>query len=151
MWALSWRGSYRVNKTFVLIKPDAVARGATGQIIARFESEGFKVLRLEMKRLPREDAERFYEPHRGKDFYENLVDFITSGPVVGILLERENAVQAAREIIGATNPADAERGTIRSLFGTDITRNAVHGSDSPENVIREAGIFFGIAGQDHQP
>lgn len=132
-----------MDRTFVLIKPDAVAKGVIGQIISRFESEGFRVLRLEMKRLSRESAERFYEPHRGKGFYESLVDFITSGPVVGMLLERENAVSAVREIIGATNPSESKPGTLRNQFGTDITRNAVHASDSPENAIREAEIFFG--------
>ncbi len=131
------------DRTFVMIKPDAVARCAVGQIISRFESEGFAILKIEMKRLSREEAERFYEPHRGKDFYGRLVDFITSGPVVGILLEKENAVPVARAIIGATDPKEAERNTIRWQLGTDITHNAVHGSDSPENVLREAGIFFG--------
>ena len=132
------------DMTFVMIKPDAVARGAVGQIVSRFEAMGFTILRMEMKRLSRGEAERFYEPHRGKEFYEKLVDFITSGPVVGILLEKENAVQVARAIIGATDPKEAARDTIRWQLGTDITRNAVHGSDSPENVLREAGIFFGV-------
>ncbi|MEO0181561.1 MAG: nucleoside-diphosphate kinase [candidate division WOR-3 bacterium] len=126
-----------------MIKPDAVARGVVGQIISRFETMGFAILKMEMKRLSRDEAERFYEPHRAKDFYGKLVDFITSGPVVGLLLEREGAVSSAREIIGSTDPGEAAEGTLRRLFGTDITQNAVHASDSPENVLREAGIFFG--------
>jgi nucleoside-diphosphate kinase len=130
-------------KTFVMVKPDAVARGAVGQIVSRFESMGFVIVRMEMKRLSVDEAERFYEPHRGKEFYGKLVDFITSGPVVGILLEGPDAVARAREAMGATDPSLASEGTLRKLFGTTITHNAVHGSDSPENVLREAGIFFG--------
>lgn len=131
-----------VDRTFILIKPDAVAKGAIGQIISRFEAMGFTILRMEMRRLSRDEAERFYEPHRGKEFYRGLVEFITSGPVVGILLEKENAVPFARAIIGATDPRESARDTIRRQLGTDIIHNAVHGSDSPENVLREAGIFF---------
>lgn len=126
-----------------MVKPDAVARGVVGQIISRFELEGFAILRMEMKRLSVDEAERFYEPHKDKDFYAKLVEFITSGPVVGLLLEREDAVSFAREIIGDTDPAKAEKGTIRREIGTDITHNAVHGSDSPENALREWEIFFG--------
>ncbi len=143
MLVLSWGGNYPVDRTFVMIKPDGVASGAVGQIISRFESMGFAILRLEMKRLVRDEAERFYKPHRGKEFYEHLVEFITSGPVVGILLEGPDAVSRVREAMGATDPSRAAEGTLRRLFGTTITRNAVHGSDSPENVLREAGIFFG--------
>ena len=149
MSALSWARDLRkavppekVDKTFVMIKPDAVARGAVGRIILQFEGAGFTILRMGMKHLSRDEAERFYEPHRGKDFYERLVEFITSGPVVGLLLEREDAVSVARAIIGATDPKEAVRDTIRWQLGTDITHNAVHGSDSPENVLRESGIFF---------
>ncbi|MGB9589622.1 MAG: nucleoside-diphosphate kinase [candidate division WOR-3 bacterium] len=133
-----------MDRIFVMIKPDAVAKGVIGQIITRFESMGFAILRMEMKRLSQGEAERFYEPHRGKEFYGKLVDFITSGPVVGILLGGPDAVFRVREAMGTTDPAGAKPGTLRRLFGTDITHNAIHGSDSPENVAREAGIFFGI-------
>lgn len=126
-----------------MIKPDAVAAGAEGQIVSRFESMGFAILRMEMKHLSADEAERFYELHRGKEFYERLVEFITSGPVLGILLEGPDAVVRIREAMGATDPALAAEGTLRKLFGTTITHNAVHGSDSHENALREAKIFFG--------
>ena len=125
-----------------MIKPDATSRNVIGRIIAMVEENGFKVVAIRSKHFSREEAERFYEVHRDKPFFNDLVDYITSGMVVGIMLERENAVEKLRELVGATNPKEARLGTIRAVFGESIERNAVHASDSYENAQRELSFFF---------
>ncbi|MDR1225531.1 MAG: nucleoside-diphosphate kinase [Prevotellaceae bacterium] len=128
------------NITFSMIKPDAVGKGYTGKILDRFISEGFKIKAMRYTRLCKCEAETFYAVHKGKDFYEPLVEFMTSGPVVALVLEKENAVADYRTMIGATsNPAE---GTVRHQFAESTRLNAVHGSDSDENAQIEAGFFF---------
>ncbi|MGQ9588119.1 MAG: nucleoside-diphosphate kinase [Thermoplasmata archaeon] len=131
-----------IEKTFVMIKPDGVQRGLMGKIIDRFESRGFKVCALKMMKIPRELAERHYEEHKGKPFYEPLLSHITSGPVICLVLEGENSVAAVRAMIGRTNPQDAAPGTIRGDFAQVTGRNIVHGSDSSESAKREIKLFF---------
>ncbi len=130
-----------VEKTLMIIKPDATARKVIGDIISMVESR-FEIRGIIMKTLTVEEAQKFYAVHRGKPFYDALVEFMTSGPVVGILLEGENAIKRLREVVGATDPAKAEPGTIRAKFGTDVQRNAVHASDSPESAEYEIPFFF---------
>lgn len=132
-----------IERTLLIVKPDAVAAGATGEILARVERAGFAVRALRMARLTRAQAEAFYEIHRGKPFYPGLVEFMSSGPCVPMILEREGAVLALRDFIGATDPAKAAPGSIRRDFGTDVGRNAVHASDSLENAAIETRFFFG--------
>ena len=122
-----------MEKTFAIIKPDAVAAGHAGAILALIERNGFKVLAMRMARLSRAEAEGFYAVHRERPFFGELVEFMTEGPVVLLALERENAVAKWREVMGATDPAKADEGTVRKLYGTNVGRNATHGSDSPEN------------------
>jgi nucleoside-diphosphate kinase len=131
--------------TLAIIKPDAVARGLTGRILAHLEEDGFRIRGLRMLRLTEAQAREFYAVHRERPFYESLVRFMTSGPVVPVLLERENAVARLREVIGATDPAEAKPGTIRALYAESKERNAIHASDSPENATREASFFFALA------
>jgi len=131
-----------VEQTFAMVKPDGVRRGLTGTIIARIEAKGFKVRALKMMRVSRELAERHYGEHKGKPFFEGLVSFITSGPVVAMVVEGENAIAEWRKMMGATNPKDAAPGTIRGDFATTIDENVVHGSDAPATAEREIGIFF---------
>lgn len=131
-----------VERTLSIVKPDAVAKNAVGAIIARFEDAGLKVVAARMLHLSRERAEGFYAVHAERPFFPDLVEFMTSGPVVVQVLEGENAVQKNREVMGATNPADAAPGTIRADFADEITENAVHGSDSPENAQTEIAYFF---------
>ena len=131
-----------MEKTLAIIKPDAVASGKTGKIVAHIQEAGFKVLAMRMTRLSQAEARAFYEVHKERPFCDSLVSFMTSGPCVPMALEAENAVSAFRETIGATNPADAADGTIRKLFAESLERNAVHGSDSDENGAREIGFFF---------
>jgi nucleoside-diphosphate kinase len=128
--------------TLGMIKPDAVASGKSGLIIAHLQKEGFIVRAVRLVRLTRPQAERFYEVHRGRPFYPDLVAFMISGPVLPMALERENAVAHFRTVIGATDPADAAAGTIRKLYAKSKGENAIHGSDSPENGVREVGFFF---------
>ena len=128
--------------TLAIIKPNAVEQKATGKIIDMILGAGFEIRGMKKIRLTKEQAEGFYEVHKGKPFFESLVAFMTSGPVVVMALEKDNAVEDYRKLIGATNPAEAAEGTVRKLFGENIERNAVHGSDSPENGIREVGYFF---------
>lgn len=128
--------------TCLLIKPDGVAGAHIGEIIARIETEGFTIRGMRLVRLSRTQAEAFYAIHTGKGFFEDLVAYMTGGPIVAFALEREDAVNHLRTVIGATDPAEAEPGTIRALFGTDIGTNTVHGSDSPENGQREVLFFF---------
>ena len=131
-----------MSQTLAIIKPDAVASGNTGSILAHLEREGFQVRSLKMIRLNRAQAEAFYEVHRSRPFFPSLVSFMTSGPVVPIVLEAEGAVSRFREAIGATDPAEADEGTVRALYAESKERNAIHGSDSDENAAREIGFFF---------
>lgn len=128
--------------TLAIVKPDAVAAGHAGAVLAHLQKEGFTVRGLRMLRLSRAQAEAFYEVHRERPFYSSLVDFMTSGPVLPVALEREDAVAHLRKVMGATDVAKAEPGTIRNLYGTSIERNAIHGSDSEENARIEVGFFF---------
>ncbi len=128
--------------TFTMIKPDAVSNRHSGLIIDHFLKEGFNIISLKYTHLTKEKAGKFYEVHKERPFYNDLVEFMSSGPIVAAILEKENAVEEFRKTIGATNPANAEEGTIRQKFGTSIEKNAVHGSDSDENAIIEASFFF---------
>lgn len=130
------------NITFTMIKPKAMEKGYMGEILAKIIEGGFKVKAMKLTRLTKEEAKVFYAVHKERPFYEGLTDFMSSGPIVAAVLEKENAVQAYRDFIGATNPADAAEGTIRALFATNIEANAVHGSDSDENAIVESSFFF---------
>ncbi len=130
------------NRTLAIIKPDAVKKNVTGQIIAKITEAGFTIKGLKMVRMSKASAEAFYEVHKERPFYNELVAFMTSGPVVPIALEKENAVADYRKLIGATDPAQADEGTIRKMFATDKAENAVHGSDSDENAAIEIGHFF---------
>jgi len=125
-----------------MIKPDAVAKNYTGSIVKMIGDAGFRIAAMKLMHLTPVQAARFYEVHKGKPFYEPLVAFMSSGPIVAALLEKENAIADFRELIGATNPANAAPGTVRALFATDVQRNAVHGSDSDENAIIESDFFF---------
>lgn len=129
-------------KTLLMVKPDTVEEGHYGDIISFVLRNGFKVNRLSMEYFDRARAERFYEVHRERPFFGELVEYITSGPVVAIELEAEEAVTRLRELIGATNPAEARPGTVRAMYGKNIQNNAVHGSDSPENAEKELAIAF---------
>ncbi len=131
-----------MERTLILVKPDAFARSLTGEIIARFERKGLRLGALRQLTMERELAERHYAEHEGKPFYGELVDFITSGPLVAMVLEGESAVAAARQVIGATNPVEAAPGSIRGDFAISVGQNMVHGSDSPESAAREVGLFF---------
>jgi nucleoside-diphosphate kinase len=130
------------ERTLILVKPDAFARGLTGEIIARFERKGLQIVALKHMTLDEETAKKHYAEHDGKPFFGELVDFITSGPLVAMVLEGESAIKAARQVIGATNPLEATTGSIRGDFAVEVGKNMVHGSDSPESGTREAGIFF---------
>lgn len=130
------------NRTLAIIKPDAVKKEVIGQIITKITEAGFKVLGLKQVRLSKASAQAFYEVHKERPFYGELVDFMTSGPVVPIALEKENAVADFRKLIGATDPAQADEGTIRKLFASSKAENAIHGSDSDENAAIEIGHFF---------
>lgn len=132
-----------MERTLLIIKPDAVGRNAIGEILLRLEGEGFVIRQLRMTRLTADRARSFYEVHKERPFYASLVEFMTSGPAVPTVLERENAVAHLRQFIGATDSAQAAEGTIRREFGTDVQCNAVHSSDSPENATREIAFFFG--------
>src|ERR671938_845374 len=131
-----------MDRTLILVKPDAFARGLTGEIIARFERKGLRIVALKHMTVDEDLARRHYAEHDGKPFFGELVDFITSGPLVAMVLEGEQAVVAARQVIGATNPLEASPGSIRGDFALEIGQNMVHGSDSPESAEREAELFF---------
>ncbi|MCL6269020.1 nucleoside-diphosphate kinase [Sansalvadorimonas sp. 2012CJ34-2] len=131
-----------VERTLSIIKPDAVAKNVIGKIYSRFEKAGLNILGAKMLHLSQEKAEGFYAEHKGRPFFEDLVAFMTSGPVVVSVLEGENAVAAHRELMGATNPKEAAPGTIRADFAQTIDENAVHGSDSPASAAREVAYFF---------
>jgi nucleoside-diphosphate kinase len=131
-----------MERTLILIKPDAFARSLTGEIVARFERKGLRLVAMSLMRMTRELAEQHYAEHEGKPFYEELVTFITSGPLVAMVLEGEQAVLAARQVIGATNPLEATTGSIRGDFAIEVGQNMVHGSDAPESAAREVALFF---------
>ena len=130
------------NKTFTMIKPDAVGAGNIGAILKMIEEAGFKIISMKYTRLSGERAGHFYAVHRERPFYNDLCNYMSSGPIVAIILEKDNAVEDFRTLIGATNPAEAAEGTIRKLFATSIEANAVHGSDSDENAQIEGSFFF---------
>ena len=131
-----------MERTLILIKPDAFARNLSGEIIARFERKGLRLVAMSLLTMSRELAARHYAEHEGKGFYEELVSFITSGPLVAMVLEGEQAVVAARQVIGATDPLKATTGSIRGDFAIEVGQNMVHGSDSPESAAREVALFF---------
>jgi nucleoside-diphosphate kinase len=131
-----------MDRTLILVKPDAFARGLTGEILARFERKGLKLVALRLMTVTRELAERHYAEHSERPFFSELVEFIISGPIVALVLEGEGAVKAARQVIGATDPLEAATGSIRGDFAVEMGKNMVHGSDSPEAAVREAGLFF---------
>lgn len=131
-----------IERTLSIIKPDAVAKNVIGEIYNRFEKAGLKIVAARMKQLTAADAQRFYAVHEGKPFYDDLVSFMTSGPVMIQVLEGENAIAKNRELMGATNPQEAAPGTIRADFAETIDANAVHGSDATETAAYEIGVFF---------
>ncbi|MEJ5301646.1 MAG: nucleoside-diphosphate kinase [Thermodesulforhabdaceae bacterium] len=131
-----------MERTLSIIKPDAVSRGLMGKIMARFESEGIRIVAAKMVKLTKEEAMAFYAVHKDKPFYDSLTDFMSSGPIMVMVLEGEDVIRRNRAIMGATNPKQAEPGTIRAEYGTDVEKNAVHGSDSPETAVKEIGFFF---------
>jgi nucleoside-diphosphate kinase len=132
-----------MDRTLILVKPDAFARGLSGEIIARFERKGLQIVALRSMTVERGLAEQHYAEHSERPFFGELVDFITSGPIVAMVLEGVDAVKAARQVIGATNPLEAGTGSIRGDFAIETARNMVHGSDSRESAAREAALFFG--------
>ena len=130
------------NRTFTMIKPDAVKAGHIGAILNKINEAGFKIVAMKYTKLSPEMAGKFYEIHKERPFYEELVNFMSSGPIVAAILEKDNAVEDFRKLIGATNPAEAEPGTIRALYAKSIGENAVHGADSDENAKREGSFHF---------
>ena len=131
-----------MERTFSIIKPDAVAKNVTGEIVSRFEKAGLRIVASRMERLTVDKAKGFYAEHDGKGFFEDLVNYMSSGPVIVQVMEGEGAIARNRQLMGATNPADADAGTIRADFAESIEANAVHGSDSPEAAAREISYFF---------
>src|SRR5579864_74258 len=131
-----------MERTLILVKPDAFARGLSGEIIARFERKGLRLAALRQMHMDTGLAEQHYAEHQGKPFYGELVEFITSGPLVAMVLEGQRAVEAARQVIGATDPIQASPGSIRGDFAIEVGQNMVHGSDSPESASREVALFF---------
>ena len=132
-----------IEQTLAIIKPDAVSAGKTGDIIAVIEKNGFVIDRMEKGLLKKEHGEQFYDIHKEKPFFNELLEFITSGPIIVMALRKENAIEDWRKLMGSTDPQKADEGTIRKLFGADIGHNAVHGSDSADNAKRELTLFFG--------
>jgi nucleoside-diphosphate kinase len=131
-----------MERTLILVKPDAFARNLTGEIIVRFERKGLRLVALKLMTMTPELARLHYAEHEGKPFFEELVSFITSGPLVAMVLEGEQAIGAARQVIGATNPLQATTGSIRGDYAIAVSQNMVHGSDGPESAAREVGLFF---------
>jgi nucleoside-diphosphate kinase len=131
-----------LERTFAIIKPDAVGKGQSGEILSMIEGAGFRVIGMKIRRLTKQDAEAFYAVHKARPFFPGLVTFMTEGPVVTLVLERENAVAKWRDLMGATNPANAAEGTIRKRFAENIERNCVHGSDASEKAAVEIPFFF---------
>jgi nucleoside-diphosphate kinase len=132
----------QIERTLSIIKPDAVAAGQSGEILAMIEKAGFRILGMRMLRLRKQQAEGFYAVHRERPFFPNLVSFMTEGPVIVLALEREDAIVKLREVMGATNPANAADGTVRKRFAANIERNCIHGSDAPETAETELRFFF---------
>ena len=135
-----------IERTFSIIKPDAVAKNVIGEIVSRFEKNGLRIIASKMVHLSKEQAQGFYAVHKERPFYNDLVEFMTSGPVVVQVLEGENAISKNRELMGATNPAEAAAGTISADFAKTVDENAVHGSDAPETAAQEIEFFFGAEG-----
>ena len=135
-----------MSRTLILVKPDAFERRLTGEIVARFERKGLTIVAMKHMTVERDLAERHYDEHRDKPFFGDLVEFITGGPLVAMVLEGHEAVTAARQVIGATNPLEAAPGSIRGDHGLEVQTNLVHGSDSDESASREIGLFFGELG-----
>ncbi|MFH0810331.1 MAG: nucleoside-diphosphate kinase [Pseudomonadota bacterium] len=131
-----------MERTLSIIKPDAVAKGVAGRILARFEAEGFRVRAMKMVCLTKTEAEGFYSVHGDRPFFASLTEFMSSGPAIVMVLEAEDAITRNRKLMGATNPAQAEPGTLRAEFATDVERNAVHGSDAPQTATTEIAYFF---------
>ncbi|CAI8278265.1 MAG: Nucleoside diphosphate kinase [Owenweeksia sp. TMED14] len=131
-----------MNRTFTMIKPDAVGNGHIGAILEKINASGFNIVAMKLTKLSKSDAEKFYQVHSERSFYGDLVNYMTEGPIVAAILQKTNAVDDFRVLIGATNPAEAAEGTIRKLFATSISANAVHGSDSDENAKIESNFFF---------
>ena len=131
-----------IERTLTIIKPDAVAAGATGAILARLGREGFRIVALRQRHLSLREARGFYHVHQGRPFFGELTEFMSSGPCVPVVLERENAIAHLREVMGATDPAKAAAGTIRKEFATDIGKNAIHGSDSTQSAAEEIAYFY---------
>lgn len=132
-----------IEHTFAMIKPDAVSAKQAGKIIDMIEQNGFTILRLVKGQLSKDMAQLFYDIHKERPFYNELVDFVISGPVIIMVLEKENAIKGWRDLMGATDPLKADEGTVRKMFGTSIGKNVVHGSDAPETAARELMLFFG--------
>jgi nucleoside-diphosphate kinase len=130
------------NRTFTMIKPDAVQNGYIGPILEKITASGFKIVALKLTKLSLDDAKKFYSVHEGKPFFERLINFMSSGPIVAAILEKENAVADFRNLIGATNPENAADGTIRKLYATSLSYNAIHGADSNENAAIESAFHF---------
>ncbi len=130
------------NRTFTMIKPDAVGNGHTGAILEKINAAGFRIVAMKKTQLSRKDAEAFYAIHKERPFFADLVEYMTSGPIVPAILEKDNAVEDFRTLIGSTNPKEAAEGTIRALYATDISANAIHGSDSDDNATIEGNFFF---------
>lgn len=130
------------ERTFFMIKPDGVHRNVAGEIIRRIERKGYKLVAMKLVRIDGKTAREHYKEHREKPFFEELVDFITSGPAIAMVVEGENAIKGIRDMMGKTNPADSSPGTIRGDFGINLSRNVVHGSDSESSAAREIGLFF---------
>lgn len=130
------------NRTFTMLKPDAVEKGHIGGILEKISTSGFKVVAMKLTQMTKTDAQTFYAIHNERPFFKDLVDYMTRGPIVAAILEKENAVEDFRALIGATNPADAAEGTIRKLFADSISENAVHGSDSDDNAAIESAFHF---------
>lgn len=141
----AWEGRNEMAMTLAILKPDSVGAGNAGKILALLEEKGFALQGLKVMHLSEAQAREFYAVHRERPFYGSLVEFMTSGPVVPVALEREEAVAYLREVMGATDSEKAEPGTVRNLYGTNIERNAIHGSDSPENAAKELAFFFSSA------
>jgi nucleoside-diphosphate kinase len=131
-----------MERTLILVKPDAFARGLTGEIVARFENKGLRIVAMRHMQVDEDLAKQHYAEHEGKPFFGELVEFITSGPIVAMVLEGREAIRAARQVIGATNPLEAAPGSIRGDYAIEVGQNMVHGSDSPESGTREAELFF---------
>lgn len=132
-----------MERTLILLKPDAVQRQLVGPVITRFEQRGLKIVAMKLLQVSKELAEAHYAVHKGRPFYDSLIEYITSGPIVAMVLEGPSAIQAARNTIGATNPVEAGPGTIRGDFGLEIGRNLIHGSDAPETASTEIDLWFG--------